>query len=359
MNMVPGVGSIKTKALLDCFKSTENIFKASAHELTEINGIGNVIAENILRTGKDRFLLDKELELVKKESARVITLFDENYPARLKEIYDPPIVLYIKGEIKKEDEIAVSIVGSRRCSNYGRDTAQRLSGELVNLGITVVSGMARGIDTAAHTGALNNKGRTFAILGSGLSKIYPPENKRLSEKIAESGAVVSEFPIGYGPLPENFPRRNRIISGMSLGTVVVEAVKDSGALITARCAYEQGREVFSVPGEAGIDTAFGTNQLIKDGAKLVETAKDIIEELSVNIKVALKQKDIKETPTQNLNEEEKKVFQILTHKPLYIDDIAESSKLKIAEVSSVLTILEIKDLIEKLPGNMFVKKYVN
>lgn len=351
LNMSTGVGSIRTKALLDRFGSPENILKARLEELTSVAGVGPKTAENILNTVKNRSLLDEELKLARKESVKIITVFDKDYPARLKEIYDPPIVLYVKGEIKKEDDLAVAIVGSRNCSVYGSDSAGRLAEELADFGITVVSGMARGIDTAAHNGALKKKGRTLAVLGSGLSKIYPPENKKLSEAIAESGAVISEFPMTFGPLPENFPRRNRIISGLALGVVVVEAAKDSGALITARYASEQGREVFSVPGHAKLDKAFGTNQLIKDGAKLVEDAKDIIEELSVNIKGVLKEK--KARPLPAMNEDEMKIFETLRDAPLYIDDISVNSKFSIAKTSSVLTTLEIKGLVRRLSGGKF------
>jgi len=297
--------------------------------------------------------MNDESRLIKKENVKVITIKDEEYPANLKEIYSPPAALYVKGELKKEDKLSIAIVGSRHYSNYGRDTAQRLAGELAQLGITVVSGMARGIDTFAHNGALDSKGRTIAVLGSGLSNIYPPENKALVYKIAERGAVISEFPMATPPLAGNFPRRNRIISGLSLGTVVVEAAEKSGALITARCAYEQGREVFSVPGEVGRNNAFGTNQLIKDGAKLVETANDIIEELSVNIKDILKRKFTSLKSLPDLSEEELKIFQALTEEPLHIDDISINSMLPISKTSSILTALEIKGLVRKMPGNIF------
>jgi DNA processing protein len=297
--------------------------------------------------------MDNELKLIKKENVKVITIKDADYPVNLKEIHDPPAVLYVKGELKKEDKLSVAIVGSRRSSNYGRDTAERLARELAQLGITVVSGMARGIDTSAHNGALNSKGRTIAVLGSGLANIYPPENKALVYKIAESGAVISEFPMTMPPLAGNFPRRNRIISGLSLGTVVVEAAQKSGALITARCAYEQNREVFSVPGEAGRDTASGTNQLIKDGAKLVETATDILEELAVPIKDCLIKRS-KVLPA-DLKQEELKILQVLESGPMYVDKIAEESLISISGASSALTVLEIKGLIKRLPGNVFTR----
>jgi len=298
--------------------------------------------------------MNDESRLIKKENVKIITIKDAEYPVNLKEIHDPPAALYVKGELKKEDKLSIAIVGSRHSSNYGRDTAERLARELAQLGITVVSGMARGIDTSAHNGALNSKGRTIAVLGSGLANIYPPENKALFYKIAESGAVISEFPMTMPPLAANFPRRNRIISGLSLGTVIVEAAQKSGALITARCAYEQGREVFSVPGEAGRITAFGTNQLIKDGAKLVETAEDILEELTVPIKECLIKRS-KVLPA-DLKQEELKILQVLQNGPMYVDKIAEESLIPISGASSALTVLEIKGLIKRLPGNVFEKR---
>jgi len=297
--------------------------------------------------------MNDESRLIKEENVKVITIKDAEYPVNLKEIHDPPAVLYVKGELKKEDKLSVAIVGSRHSSNYGRDTAERLATELAQLGITVISGMARGIDTAAHNGALNSKGRTIAVLGSGLANIYPPENKALFYKIAESGAVISEFPMTMPPLAANFPRRNRIISGLSLGTVIVEAAWKSGALITARCAYEQGREVFSVPGEVGRITAFGTNQLIKDGAKLVETAEDILEELAVPIKECITKRS-KVLPA-DLKQEELKILRVLENGPMYVDKIAEESLISISGTSSALTCLEIKGLIKRLPGNVFEK----
>lgn len=364
LNMANGVGSVKTKALLDYFGSPENIFKANPAELMNVAGIGRKISENILNVSRDRgLLLEKEFNLIEKHGVKAVTIFDDGYPVNLKQIYDPPIVLYVKGNLKPDDKLAIAIVGSRRCSHYGSQASQRLAAELAGLGITVVSGMARGIDTAAHNGALNAGGRTIAVLGSGLANIYPPENKKLAEKIAQSGAIISEFPMTAPPLAENFPRRNRIISGLSLGAVVVEAAKDSGALITARCALEQGREVFSVPGQAGAGTAFGTNQLIRDGAKLVETARDILEELAPLVKdcLDLGGLDMQGMPGQktpmpaNLKSEELKILEALGSGPLYIDQIVEDSEVPVSATSSALTGLEIRGLVKRLPGNVFAR----
>lgn len=226
----------------------------------------------------------KESELAAKHKIRILSINDSAYPESLKNIYGPPKILYVKGELKKEDALGIAIVGSRLASGYGLTQAEKFGFELARLGITVISGLARGIDTKAHLGALKAGGRTIAVLGSGLLNIYPPENKNLSDKISCLGAVISEYPLNTKPLAENFPRRNRIISGLSLGVVVIEAGKRSGALITARCALEQGREVFSLPGKLDSENSFGTNELIKDGAKMTTSVEDILEELAPYIK---------------------------------------------------------------------------
>ncbi|MEW5758600.1 MAG: DNA-processing protein DprA [Candidatus Omnitrophota bacterium] len=226
----------------------------------------------------------KELELAAKHKIKIISISDAGYPEILKKIFDPPKALYVKGELREEDNLSIAIVGSRLASSYGLIQAEKFGFDLANLGITVVSGLARGIDTKAHLGALKANGRTIAVLGSGLLSVYPPENKGLVEKISQNGAVISEYPLDMGPRRENFPKRNRIVTGLSLGVVVVEAAKNSGALISARCALEQGREVFSLPGKLDSDNSFGTNELIKDGAKLTTSVNDILEEIAPFIK---------------------------------------------------------------------------
>jgi len=359
LNMAKGVGSIRAKALLDYFKTPDAIFKSNIQQLMSVAGIGKNIAENILAVSKDKSLLDNELALIKKHSVKIVTIFDEDYPFNLKQISDPPLVLYVKGDIKSEDKASIAIVGSRHCSKYGKQTAQRLAFELSSFGITINSGMARGIDTIAHQSALENNGRTIAVLGSGLAKIYPPENKKLAESISDIGAVISEFPMNIPPISENFPRRNRVISGLSLGVVVVEAAKNSGALITSRFALEQNREVFAVPGQAGFVNSFGTNQLIRDGAKLVETAKDILEEIVFVSKGPAKGLSSKKDEMANkplpldLKSEELKVLDVLKEGPMFIDEIAEESSVAINTASGALTNLEIKGLIKRLPGNVF------
>lgn len=298
---------------------------------------------------------------------RKITIDDAEYPRSLKNIYDPPKVLYVNGMLSEQDEMAVALVGSRRASQYGLEACEKLAYELALRGVTIVSGMARGIDSAGHRGALRANGRTIAVLGSGHGDIYPPENEKLYNEIVKSGAVISEFENDMPPLPANFPQRNRIISGLSLGVVVVEAARNSGALITASLALEQNREVFAVPGKISSHTSSGTNELIKDGARLVQSADDILEELSlVEISpLAGEGKGKKDKSIGNmtkayiynsLTDDERRVYKILSDEPLYIDEILDKAKLERSKVPKVLLNLELKRLIKELPGKQFVRK---
>ncbi|MCX5687695.1 MAG: DNA-processing protein DprA [Candidatus Omnitrophica bacterium] len=255
LNMIEDIGSVRTQELLKHFSSLENVFKASQIQIEKTEKIGLVLAARMQQAIKE-INLKKELDLIKKHDVKVITFLEKEYPENLKNIYDPPVVLYVKGKILPDDKLAVAIVGSRLASFYGLQTAEKLGFELASQGITVVSGLARGIDSSAHKGALKAKKRTIAVLGSGLANIYPEEHIDLADKISESGAVISEFPMTMGPNKGNFPRRNRIISGLSLGVVCVEAAEKSGALITCDYALEQGREVFAVPGKVDWKSGF-------------------------------------------------------------------------------------------------------
>jgi DNA processing protein len=284
---------------------------------------------------------------------KTLSLKDKEYPQNLRYIYDPPQTIYVKGSLLLEDNLAIAIVGSRQASYYGLKNAESLAFELAAKGITIVSGLARGIDSAAHQGALKAKGRTIAVLGSGLNKIYPPENKKLAEEIAQNGAVLSEFPLDTPPLKENFPRRNRIISGLSLGVVVVEAAQKSGALITASCALEQGREVFALPGKIDSFTSQGTNDLIKQGAKLIQSSQDIVDELEPLRLLSGMPKETQKIP--DLPEEESKVYQLLSSEPMHIDELLEKSALSQGKLLTALMKLEYKKLIKELPGKRFVK----
>ena len=295
-----------------------------------------------------------------------ISINDAGYPKNLKTLHSPPKVLYVNGSFKENDDFAVAIVGSRRASRYGIEMSERLGFNLALRGVTVVSGMARGIDSAAHRGALKARGRTIAVMGSGHNHIYPSENKKLYEEIAESGAVVSEFENDMAPLAQNFPIRNRIISGLSLGLVVVEAAKNSGALITADFALEQGREVFAIPGKISSLTSEGTHALIKDGAKLVQSAEDIMEELGLHeiepmagIDKELRDEKISKKTARYvynaLTDDERKIYKILSDEPLYIDDVVKEASVELGKVSKVLLGLELKRLIKELPGKQFVR----
>jgi len=279
LNLTGCIGYIRFKTLLDYFTSSSRIVSSSKSELMKAEGITSNIADTILRVSKED--VEEELKLIDKYGVSIIDINHKDYPRSLTNIYSPPILLYVKGRLLKEDELSVAVVGSRKATYYGLSTAERFSYELSSRGITIVSGMARGIDTASHKGVLKAGGRTIAVLGSGLACIYPPENKGLSEEIARNGAVISEFPMKMSPNRINFPRRNRIVSGLSLGVVVVEVAEKSGALITADLALEQGKDVFAVPGEVKSDTSIGANNLIKQGAKLADNVDDILEELNI------------------------------------------------------------------------------
>jgi DNA processing protein len=275
---------------------------------------------------------------------------------RLREIYDPPPLLYLRGELREEDNLALSIVGSRKTSPYGRWITEKISQEIVRHGITIVSGMARGIDSVAHGGAISGGGRTLAVLGCGIDVIYPPENRTLFGQIIDHGAVLSEFPMGSRPEGIHFPRRNRIISGLSIGVVVVQASAESGSLITAEYALDQGREVFAIPGNVGAEGSRGTNRLIKEGAKLVESSEDILEEILPRWK-RMRECSIKvQSPGEGLLGEEKIVYQLLSESPLHIDVIIRESRLDPGKVSSLLLDLELKGLIAQWPGKCFTKK---
>lgn len=356
LNMIKDVGSIRTQKLLKYFGSLDRIFKASETALKEVEGISSKIAFNILHGTRD-IDIGKEIRLIEKHKVKIITFLDKDYPENLKNTYDPPVVLYVKGDAIVRDDIAIAIVGSRRASFYGMQTAEKLGFELALRGITVVSGLARGIDSSAHKGALKANGRTVAVLGSGLGRIYPEEHKGLSEAICEKGAVISEFPMMRIPDRGNFPKRNRIISGLSLGVVVVEAAERSGALITADCALQEGREVFAVPGKVDSITSKGTNRLIKQGAKLAEGVDDVLEELNLSsygdwTDIACSQ----QLEMVKLDKRESLVYNLLSSDPRHMDELSEESGIAIGELSAILLSLEIGKFARQLPGKNFVKR---
>ena len=357
LNMVPRVGSVKTRLLIQHFGSPGKVLEASVSQLERVHGISDKIAQGIVGW-RNTVQIDDELEKVAKAGLNLVTIIDDDYPVNLKEIYDPPIVLYVKGKLEEQDKYSIALVGSRRASVYGREMAKKLSYQVARNSFTVVSGLAHGIDTAAHRGALQAGGRTIAVIGSGFNKPYPPDSVEMFDQIAEQGAVVSEFPMDMHPDRINFPMRNRIISGLSLGVVVVEAPQQSGALITADHALGQNRLVFAVPGRCDAPGFKGNHKLIKQGAKLVESVEDILEEFDYLFpqKEVIKGKfDMEEVKHPDLNEAERKVFSALDTEEKYIDDIMIESGLSPTEVSAILLQLEMKRLARQLPGKLFVR----
>jgi len=361
LNAVNGFGNGRIQKLMERYGSAQEVLNVSPDRLLEENGITPKICENLKAFNQEAFL-KQEHALLEKHQARVIGFQDECYPALLKKIPDFPVLLYWKGALETIDSLSVAIVGSRKASAYGLSSSERFAGELSNLGVTVISGMARGVDTIAHQGALAKQGLTVAVLGSGLANIYPRENARLFYKIAETGAVISEFPMRTEPISYNFPRRNRIISGLSLGVIVIEAFERSGALITSRLALEQGREVFALPGNINNPAAQGTNSLIKQGAKLMTSLEDVLEELKVQMSGALNAEKLENQPEgappppPDLSREETKIYAILGDEPMHIDMIANQSARSVSELSSVVLGLEMKRLIKPLPGKFYVKR---
>lgn len=393
LSLIQGIGTKTVQFLIKILGSTEKVLNASPQELEKIDGLSPTARERLVekRLGCP---LERELELIDEFGCQIVTLYDVAYPPLLKEIDTPPLLLYVRGEFKPEDTLSIAIVGSRDAKDYGRRVSYQLSYQLAKRGLTVVSGFAKGIDTCAHRGALEASGRTIAVMGNGLSLIYPAGNSEWVEKIIEAGALISEFPMGMKPRAENFPRRNRIISGLTFGTVVVEASNRSGALITARLASEQGREVFAVPGEIFSELSTGTHKLIDNGAKLISTVDDLLEALP---QYALRQISTL-TPTQesdrniessetppimkgkleqtssttstqkkdtafvapppDLTSDEKTVFNAIEVPSSHIDTIVRTTQLPISQVSSLLLMLELKGAIQQLPGKQFTKHSV-
>ena len=363
-----GIGPTLFKRLLDFFGGVERIFTASVAELTKVEGIGNKTAESIVRT-RDAFDVDSELALADKLGVWVIHLQDDRYPPALKAIYDPPPVLYVKGTLTRSDNLAMAIVGSRRCSHYGTEQANRFSHLLASAGFTIVSGLARGIDSAAHRGALATKGRTIAVQGCGLSNIFPPENEKLFEQITENGAVISELPLTYEPLAENFPGRNRIIAGLSMGVLVVEATYRSGALISAQAAMENNREVMAVPGRIDSPCSLGCHKLLKQGARLIDSIDEIMDALGyvgdglkTHAATAVAEAEqnaqgtLFDTSRLNLTEAEEAILGHLNSEPVHVEELIESTQLSAAKVHSAVISLQLKGLVKQLPGNMLVKR---
>src|SRR5712671_3225771 len=355
LNMLPTVGPVRLRKLLEVFKQPQQILAAKRSELRGAEGIGNEVADQIANW-ESIVDLAAELDRIREFGAAVITQESPSYPKPLREIHAPPIVLYVWGELQERDHHAIGIIGARRTTHYGTESAKKLAYQLAYAGLTVISGLARGIDTAAHQGALAAKGRTIAVIGSGLAKLYPPENGPLAEKIRNgNGAVVSEFSMDIEPDRQTFPMRNRIISGWSHGILVVEAGLNSGALITAAQALEQGRSVYAVPGHINAPTAHGSNRLIQQGAKLVMEAGDILDDLQILLPEKQRLPEAAARPLPELTEDERLVYDAINPTETPIDRIATTSNLPSATVSSALLRLELKHLVKQLPGKYFVK----
>lgn len=358
LNLIEGVGPVRVRQLLEHFEVASSILAANKSQLLQVRGIGDDTAEAIANWEKSVDLAG-ELKRIADFGCRVVVQSDEEYPASLREIYDPPIVLYVKGELTAKDKNAVAMVGSRQTTHYGIETARKLAYQLAYVGVTVVSGGARGIDTAAHQGALSAKGRTVCVLGTGINVVFPSENQELFERIAANGAVLTQFPFNRKGDRQSFAIRNRIVAGMTLGTVVVEANLTSGALITANFATEYGRQVFAVPGRIDSPRSKGCHDLIKKGAKLCEGAEDILSEFEYLFPASNRPPSPSETgvlPALELSENEQKVFDTLrSEEETSIDEVIRKSGLPSSAVSVALLSLEMKRVVKQMPGKLFVR----
>jgi DNA processing protein len=357
LTMVSGVGPHVMGALLERFGSPTRVFAASRAALRSVSGVGPKLAGSIADASK-QIDAQAELDLCRQNAVHVLAPQDAAYPPLLKDIPDPPSLLYVKGRIEPRDQLAIAIVGSRRSTPYGERTAERLAGALARTGFTVVSGLARGVDAAAHRGALKSGGRSIAVLANGLATVYPPEHLDLARALTESGALVSEMPMRQNPLSGLFTQRNRIISGLSLGVVVVEATPRSGSLSTARHAVEQNREVFAVPGPVDSLSSRGCHRLIRDGAKLVETVDDILDELGPlkgEIRAAPDEPPVRHPAELGLSDSERQLLGHLSDDPTGVDDLIARTRLTASQVMATLSVLELKRLVRRLPGHRFVR----
>lgn len=355
LNLLPGIGPVRVRKLMEFFGSAESILLARPSKLQQVEGVGRELAETVANW-ESTVDLSRELKRIDELGLTLLTPEDDLYPALLKEIHAPPLVLYVWGELKERDRNAIGVVGSRQATQYGLGTAKKLSFQVAYAGYTVVSGLARGIDTAAHEGALASKGRTVAVLGSGIGKLYPAENMALAERIASQGAVVSQFPVDYAPDKQSFPLRNRVVAGWSTGLLVVEAPLRSGSLITAQQATEMNRTIYAVPGNIDRPTSAGCNRLIQAGAKLVMEGADILDDLMVLFPTAASVPKLESVPvTVELSADEQKVFDALGTDQAHIDEVSARSGLASHIVASNLMRLEMKRLVRPLPGLHYVR----
>ena len=358
LNAVPGLSARRIRQLTDYFGSAVDVLSSGTEKIKASGLIPRPVCRLLARFDPERFL-DKEYRHMEKHHVTVMALSDPAYPVNLKEIIDAPVVLYVKGALHPQDALSLALVGSRRSSVYGMSVAGELAGQLAEMGFAIVSGMARGIDTASHLGALRSRGRTIAVLGCGLAQCYPAENQALMERIADRGAVVSEFFMTAPPKAQHFPQRNRIISGLSLGVVVVEAARQSGALITSRFAMEQGREVFALPGRIHDPHAAGTHRLIQDGAKLTTGLEDILEELQPRIRSLIGATKLAPAPparatdSASASRDEEDILKCLGQEPVFIDDLVAGCRRPARRVLDTLLQMEMKHLIKRRPGMLY------
>ena len=353
---IEGIGPGKIRALLSKFKTTKSVLSSDYQSLLSVEGISTNLAKRICSSQKNRneieSLVDKELSNLKKLNARIVSIWDNEYPSILKKIYDPPLLLEAKGNFSERDDYSIAVVGTRMPTNYGKVQAEKISAEFARQQITTVSGLARGIDSIAHTTSIKNNGRTIAVIGSGLDVIYPPENKKLFEQISENGVIISEYNLGTKPDAQNFPKRNRLISGLSLGVLIVETGIAGGAMQTAEFAIDQNREVFAVPGNIGVKQSDGTNLLIHKGeATLIRNAEDVLLSLELKLKPVLGKNIPRKQIGLNLFEE--KIINVLSNEPLQIDKIASLTNLSTSDCLVHLLSLEFKGMIKQLPGKVF------
>ena len=354
LSSVPRIGPLKIRALVSHFGGPAEALAANPRELIKVPGIDKKLASYIAHHKDGEAFADEQLKRLNKSGGRIITQWDDEYPTILKKIYDPPAFLYMLGKFDPADALSIAIVGTRHPTPYGQQIAEQFGKEFAKLGIPTVSGLARGVDTFVHTSTLKASGRTIAVIGSGLDVPYPPENKKLLDKISAKGAVISEFPMGTKPDAPNFPRRNRIISGLTLGTVVIESAEDGGAMITATTALDQGREVFAVPGNITEKRSRGAHKLIKEGrAKLVSNIDDILEELQFDTGIKKRGKVQEQKPDLTLFEQ--KIYEVISSEPTHIDSIAETAKISPTDALVNLLSLEFKGLVRQLPGKFFTK----
>jgi len=351
LNMVPHLGPVRLRRLLEIFDSPERVLSAKRNELLGVDGLNQVLVDSLL-SWRSVVDLTQELARIHEFGATVVTLEDPDYPALLREIHDPPTVLYVWGKLEPRDQHAVGVVGSRRTSHYGLECAKKISYQIAYAGLTVVSGLARGIDTASHQGALAAKGRTIAVLGTGLHHLYPAENRALAEKIVSAGAVVTEFPMETTPDRQTFPMRNRIISGWGFGLLVVEAGINSGALISAAQAADQGRNLYAIPGPIDRPTSHGANRLIQQGAKLVMGVDDILEDVQT---LFAKAPELLPSKPPDIQGDLLRVYEAILSRETSIDEIIQRSGIGAGSTTVALLQLELRHLVKQLPGKYFVK----